>query len=605
MTEEEEAKQDEAEHERFNISARGIFCATLSEALRDILAKAVEVGDVPPETRDAMAGWLENANPEALVAWLDKGGLENVNKAELDAELAKAFELVPTSTNYPAPESWVDMEGIWHLERGTMFAMRTRREELRTRRAKLDPPEELETRRKELKDIVGRLQTKRAELNDLRENYDELLKPDPAPMVVRLIAKGWWLSLMRGLRTTDDRKAVLWPDGKPARWLRLLAAPWLQDAAEKEAERQQRAAVAAPFAIRAKAKTDAGNQWTPLPRALEGAAAMGGPFSVNLNGEIYAEEPDIAAPAVGHALRPKGWDIVPADWLKKPAQLDLSLNLTAPPDAVREYLIETATKTAHLAQLPNMCPKLLGFMFAASPVSGRPVKGTLEELHRLLYPDWKARRQTKRELQGLGAAFVALKGLRLMETKPDGTRHPYDLFTLDYDLSCNPQATVGFVLNPWLVERMQGGAGGGYFLLNMTRWLALGIQNPRLFPLALRLAAQWDHARQGGVYHKEKLQWLEADRLAFECNTLPEGAAAFRAGKTADRTAQAALAAARANLEADLGALKEAGLLGDWKKAKVHGKGFNLLPTPPADYPEACKRATQAVQKGKARKGKR
>jgi hypothetical protein len=226
-------------------------------------------------------------------------------------------------------------------------------------------------------------------------------------------------------------------------------------------------------------------------------------------------------------------------------------------------------------------------------------------LHHLLYPEWKARRQTKRELQGLGAAFVALKGLRLMETKPDGTRHPYDLFTLDYDLSCNPQATVGFMLNPWLVERMQGGAGGGYFLLNMTRWLALGIQNPRLFPLALRLAAQWDHARQGGVYHKEKLQWLEADRLAFECNTLPEGAAAFRAGKTADRTAQAALAAARANLEADLDALKEAGLLGDWKKAKVHGKGFNLLPTPPTDYPEACKRATQAVQKGKARKGKR
>ena len=438
----------------------------------------------------------------------------------------------------------------------------------------------------------------------LRTAMDEVAGKDIFNALKTVLALRLWGGLGGILYEKITRENHL-EERKPARWLRLLAAPWLQDAAEKEAERQQRAAVAAPFAIRAKAKTDAGNQWTPLPRALEGAAAMGGPFSVNLNGEIYAEEPDIAAPAVGHALRPKGWDIVPVDWLKKPAQLDLSLNLTAPPDAVREYLIETATKTAHLAQLPNMCPKLLGFMFAASPVSGRPVKGTLEELHHLLYPDWKARRQTKRELQGLGAAFVALKGLRLMETKPDGTRHPYDLFTLDYDLSCNPEATVGFMLNPWLVERMQGGAGGGYFLLNMTRWLALGIQNPRLFPLALRLAAQWDHARQGGVYHKEKLQWLEADRLAFECNTLPEGAAAYRAGKTADATGKTALSNARANLEADLDALKEAGLLGDWKKTKVYGKGFNLLPAPPADYAEACKRATQTVQKGKARKGQR
>lgn len=491
----------------------------LEAVLRDMLTRAVEANKVTPETRDAMAGWLENANPEALVTWLENGGWEKVDSDKL----------------------------------------RTAMDEVAG------------------KDIFNALKT--------------------------VLALRLWGGLGGILYEKITRENHL-EERKPARWLRLLAAPWLQDAAEKEAERQQRAAVAAPFAIRAKAKTDAGNQWTPLPRALEGAAAMGGPFSVNLNGEIYAEEPDIAAPAVGHALRPKGWDIVPADWLKKPAQLDLSLNLTAPPDAVREYLIETATKTAHLAQLPNMCPKLLGFMFAASPVSGRPVKGTLEELHHLLYPDWKARRQTKRELQGLGAAFVALKGLRLMETKPDGTRHPYDLFTLDYDLSCNPEATVGFMLNPWLVERMQGGAGGGYFLLNMTRWLALGIQNPRLFPLALRLAAQWDHARQGGVYHKEKLQWLEADRLAFECNTLPEGAAAYRAGKTADATGKTALSNARANLEADLDALKEAGLLGDWKKTKVYGKGFNLLPTPTADYAEACKRATQTVQKGKARKVK-
>ena len=509
--------------------ARAEAAAALDAALRDLLEKATPQ-DITPDTKPALAGWLENANPEGLSDWLEKGGWAKVDKAALDKAL---LEVTPTP--------------------------------------------ELETLQKVL-----------------------AAKPGADPAEARLLGLHFSLRL------------YLWPalglkraDGKPAKWLRLLAWEWLLDAADKARERLERDALAVGFAIRAKARTEAGNQWTPLPRALEGAAAMGGPFAVNVNGETYAEEPDIAAPAVGHALRSRSWDIVPADWLGKPAQLDLSLNLDAPPDAVREYLIETATKTAHLAQLPNMCCKLLGFMFAASPVSGRPVKGTLEELHHLLYPDWKERRQTKRELQGLGAAFVALKGLRLMETKPAGTRHPYDLFTLDYDLSCKPDSAVGFMLNPWLAERMQGGAGGGHFLLNMTRWLALGIRNPRLFPLALRLAAQWDHARQGGIYHAERLQWMEADRLAFECNTLPEGAAAFRAGKTDTATDQAALAAARANLEADLDALREAGLLGDWKKTKVHGKGFKLLPAAPDDYAEACKRAVQAVNKGQQRKGKR
>jgi len=274
----------------------------------------------------------------------------------------------------------------------------------------------------------------------------------------------------------------------------------------------------------------------------------------------------------------------------------LNLNPNTPPEALREYMMETAARTAHLAGLPNMCPKLLGLMFAAAPMSGRAVKGTLGELAHRLYPDWKTRRQSKRDLQGLGAAFVAIKSLRLVEPLQDGIRHPYDLFIVDYDLSCKPDAKLGFMINPWLVERMKGGKGGGFFLLNMTRWLALGIQNPRLFPLALRLAAGWDKARVGGIYDPAHLRPIEGDRLAWECNTLPEGAAAYRAGKTDARAARNDLAEARANLEADLNRLQEAGLLGPWDKRKVYGEGFTVLPVPPADYAEACKRAVQAVK---------
>lgn len=388
------------------------------------------------------------------------------------------------------------------------------------------------------------------------------------------------------------------PENTPCKWLRLLAIPWITERAKNIADILDRAEKSVEIIIRPKAFTDAGNKWTPLPRAIDVASVLGGPAALKVDGETYANEPEMAGEAAVRALRPRALDVVPADWLDKPEQLTLALDANDVPDAVKEYLIETATKTATLAKLPNMAPKLLGFMFAAAPMTGRPVKGTLLDLARWMYPDWTQRRQNKRDLQGLGAAFVAVKNLRLVETKPDGTRHPYDLFTVDYDLSAKPDAALGFMVNPWLVERMKGGKHGGFFLLNMTRWLSLGIQNPRLFPLALRLASLWDEARAGGIYNAERLRPIEADRLAFMCNTLPEGAAMYRVGKTSAGTAKAALSVARANLEADLDALAAAGLLGDWKptKRKIYGKGFELLPVPPPDYAEACRRAVQLVK---------
>lgn len=392
-------------------------------------------------------------------------------------------------------------------------------------------------------------------------------------------------------------------NGKPARWLYLLAEPWLRERAEKEAERIERTTRALPMRILQIADTHNRQfQWTRIPRALEVASMLGGPFI--MNGETYAQEPALAGDAVGTALRPRGISIVPADWLGNPAQMTLALDPSMPSEALREYMFE-ATKTAHLAGLPNMTPKLLGFMFATAPLSGRGVKGTLEQLDHSLRPDWRKRHQSKRDLQDTGGAFVAAKSLRLVETKPDGTRHPYDLFVVDYDLSCKPDAELGYVINPWLAERMKGGEAGGFFIVNMTRWLALGIKNPRLFPLALRLAALWDKARVGGLYDPSRLRPIEADRLAWECNTLPEGAAMYRAKRTDSRTAKAALAAARAALASDLAALREAGLSGQYVTRKIYGEGFTILPVPPEDYAEACKRAAQSVKRARDEKNRR
>ena len=524
---------------------------------------------------NALRPWAEqDANIEALSEWLTPGGWKKIDGDKVEARLVTAARAVVKAEGFK--DGLISF--LWRKPKDPDPALLL----FDVPRADRDAP-------------------------DVRERIAKQAKPKPP---VGLPPYGWTgpdkTTVLLGL---DALRAGLqgfdWEGlsgcltdkaGKNGDWLRLLAGAWIEERAGIEAERIKRAKRAVGIEIRALAETSDKQEWTRFPRALDIAAALGGPFSVKVDGDAYAMEPEMAGEAVGRALRPRGLDIVPADWLGNSAQLTLNLNPNTPPEALREYMMETAARTAHLAGLPNMCPKLLGLMFATAPMSGRAVKGTLGELAHRLYPDWKTRRQSKRDLQGLGAAFVAIKSLRLVEPLQDGIRHPYDLFIVDYDLSCKPDAKLGFMINPWLVERMKGGQGGGFFLLNMTRWLALGIQNPRLFPLALRLAAGWDKARVGGIYDPAHLRPIEGDRLAWECNTLPEGAAAYRAGKTDARGAEVALTTARANLEADLNRLQEAGLLGPWDKRKVYGEGFTVLPVPPADYAEACKRAVQAVK---------
>jgi hypothetical protein len=587
---------------------------TLTTALRDRLAWQIAQNAkkrsavMTPDLVDVLTRWAaEDANPQGLAEWLgNRGGWDKVEAAKVEAALVNAGRVANAGITLfvciakdktDADKTEAHPVVLWYNA------------------ARPDP-----TKPPEWTPPTDRLAAHRFGMGNAAE-LTKLLDAGRAPVVLGGVTSAgykltpetpilWGLDALRvGMDLSDwDGLAQCLTDNKAGDWLGRLASPWLEARRKTEQERLDRAAKAVNISIRPRAETDAGDKWTGMPRALKLAAALGGPFAVEVDGETYASEPEFAGDAVGYALRPRGLDIVPADWLGNPAQMTLNLDLDAPPEALREYVVETAARTAHLAELPNLCPKLLGFMFAAAPMTGRPCKGTLLELARWLYPDWTTNRRSARDLKGLGAAFVAVKGLRLVETKPDGIRHPYDLFTIDYDLSAKPDAAVGFMVNPWLVERMKRGKGGGYFLLNMTRWLALGIQNPRLFPLALRLAAEWDRARvNSGPFVLGRLRPIEADRLAWECNTLPEGAAMYRAGKTDANANKTQLKRARAKLEADLDALQEAGLLGPWEKRKVHGQGFTVLPVPPDDYPEACNRAAASALKDKPkrpRKGK-
>ena len=615
MAEIDDAKEElerafEARTQAIRKHATDELTGRLRNALQTLAGHAKKkYGDAVAE--DLLA-WAKETNVEALAEWLDKTEWAEVDKdPEHAAKVETAFvaawtaaDLLPFSVfRYTAKDpaiislastSFMVENGKWTMPVEYAVAYPG------TPRGSAPPPPD-ETVRRIVKafDLIKPIEKFEAAAAQAMQGKKTILG----------------LDALRVMFKTRDWMQFPFPQKhkKPAvDWIYLLAQPWATERAAALAERLERQENAVEITIRPKAFTNAGHKWTPLPRAIDMASVLGGPAAVSVDGETYANEPQLAGDAAVKALRPRALDVVPADWLDNPAQLTLAIDLDAPPECVREYLIETATKTATLAELPNMTPKLLGFMFAAAPMTGRPVKGTLLDLARWMYPEWstgegptikpwKDRRQSKRDLQGLGAAFVAVKNLRLVETKPDGTRHPYDLFTVDYDLSAKPDAALGFMVNPWLVERMKGGTHGGFFLVNMTRWLTIGTQNPQLFPLALRLAALWDEARVGGIYNPERLRPIEADRLAWLCNTLPEGAAMYRAGKTDAATSRKALANARAAMEANLDDLAAVGWMGDWKptKRKIYGKGFELLPLPPPDYAEACKRAVQLVRHGR------
>jgi hypothetical protein len=401
-------------------------------------------------------------------------------------------------------------------------------------------------------------------------------------------------------------------------WLRMMVRPYVEEQAEGMRDRRSSSL---SILIRPKATTEDGDEFTAFPRILSIASLMGGQFSIQANGENYFEEPNLAAKAASvanQAMRQRSVEIVPTEWIRSQnEQFTLALDLDVAGSYLRDPFggpLELATRTATMARMPNIALKMFPVLFAIAPLSGRMVKGKRIELARLVYPDWatgegaqilpwKKRRQQRKDLETITTGFIcAGRGLQMREIKPDGTRHPYDLFTIDYDLSTEPDADTGWMVNPWLSERMRGGTAGGFFLLNMTRWLTLGISNPRLFTLALRLNAIFDEHRVGGLYERNRVKPIRCDELARQCNMLP-----MTVEGRSDETIKARLRQARATMESDLNALHDVGLLGPWAKTKkkVHGQGFEFLPLAPEDYAGACERANLAVRKNQERKAKK
>ena len=379
-------------------------------------------------------------------------------------------------------------------------------------------------------------------------------------------------------------------------WLQNLALAWLRW--KREDDR------AVPMVVRrAIATSDKGDLFTPLPLALEHASYLfGGPVVVN--GENYAREPGQSSTVVGQLLKSRAVDIVPEEWTKSPRQLafnGIELDLSSPVDRdVEEYLIVTATQAAATSlDLPAMAAKLVPLMFATSPMDGRPVHGTLLDAASLLYPNLMGRNGRKhksRDLTRIGAALAAMRRLRLIETRDNGRAHSYSLFSIAYDLSTDPDAEIEWALDPILAARMQGGGnekGGGFFLVNFSRLMAMDIKNPRLFALYLRLAGLWNSAKdfKQGKFRPELFKAIDIDQLAALTNAMPRNAAEWLAGKRKDQTSRIAYHQTRQRLISDLEELREHGLVGDLNLLKPHGKAWTVQPQPDLDLKEAYRLA--------------
>jgi hypothetical protein len=424
-----------------------------------------------------------------------------------------------------------------------------------------------------------------------------------------------WRILIKTADTDDQGEGVF----DRFAWLRLMARPYVEEQAALIHDRQT---TSLSILIRPKATTDDGDDFTAFPRVLSLASLMGGQFSIQANGENYFEEPSLAAKAaseVNRAIKQRCVEIVPKQWTGNAhEQISLALNLDVAGSYLRDPFggpLELMTRTAMMARMPNIALKMFPVLFAVVPLSGRWVEGKRRDWIPLMFPDyatgegnqilpWGHRRQKKRDLEMLTAGFVCgTKGLQLKTEKPNGSTLLSDIWLTEYDPAPELDAINRFAPAPWLAERWRGGTAGGFFLLNMTRWTTLGLSNPRLFPLALRLNAIFDQHRVGGLYDPSRVKPIRWDELARQCNMLP-----LAAEGRSDETIKARTRQARAMIEGDLKALIDVGLLGAESlktKKKVYGEGFEFLPIAPEDYAGACERANKAVRMNQERKAKK
>jgi len=559
---------------------------------------AAELEDgMAPEDAKPLAAWTSDVRIENFAEWLlDRGGWSKATakRIELCDELKRCFAGVPASVGEAVEHDAIKGNELtkWPIKwRAIRMA------------GKHSAPVE---------------QAQRGLLAD--EAPADYL--DGLEMAFR---RGFWDVL---LKTADkderDKKGKAVPVEDSFAWLRMMVRPYVE---EQAAHIVQTRISSISIVVRARAKTEAGDEYTAFPRVLGSSMPMiGGHFTIEYNGEKYAQEPTLAEKAIHGTLRTlqkqQSVDVVVTAWAKKETEqytLALDIEIAKPylrdahgaPLKLTAGPMEVVVGTATAARLPALTIKAIPYMIAACGLTDKKVIDSLEKVGRDLYPayatgkggqikPWETRQQVDKDLHNIVQAItIAGRGLQVRVTEESGSYRYYDLFSINAPSIIKPDELIGWRINPWLLEKMLGGTAGGHFLLNMTRWLPIGLTDPGLFSVIFGIAKTLDAHRIHGIYAPERQRPISWDQFADQCNVLP-----MISERRDEKSIKASKREARNKLEARLDTAQELGHLGDWRKTMRKlpgGKGFEFSIVAPPDYPEACKMAVKAW-KGQSRR---
>lgn len=412
----------------------------------------------------------------------------------------------------------------------------------------------------------------------------------------------------------------------PRNWLAELARPWIKERAEMEAERAR----ALPLIIQPRNIIKAqstGAAFLRFPSLLKDAGAWCGALVPVDGNTIFAEEPDLAAAPVRvikdaggdivQLYKPRAWTVAAEHLLAGPHQMTLpgmNLDLQHSPD-LGAFLAVSATGAAAL-DLSGLCAKLAPLLFALCPLDGTPVKGPVQDLVKLLYPDWKTRRQMAGDVGRVGQAAAALRALRVVELLPTGALRVYPVLSGGYyDIPTGPDQTpeACFTMNPELAALSKPAKGQGDFMLvNLSRLMDLDARRPEHIAVALRLSAYWHTCKQRTaagcrVFLPERLDFLPVDDLLITSNAVSLRVAEVIAGADRGQMGSRKLSEARARMvDETLPALVDKGLVGkvDARRGVKKGGGAWLVKAePPKDYLEASAKTGRTRRKPPRNRG--
>jgi len=490
----------------------------LEAVLRDMLTRAVEANKVTPETRDAMAGWRENANPEALVAWLENGGWEKV-----DAD-------------------------------------------------------------------------------KLRTALDEVAGKDISNALKTVLALRLWGGLGGILYEKITRENCL-EEKKPARWLRLLAAPWLQDAAEREAERQaerqqleaarmEREAKARPLALRT-VRTANGEEYARLPKLAAGISWAFGGAGVQLP-EGYKAAPNIAA------LVPPGYALLKETDLARPHQAALPMLVEGDDSPPLMLAVAGTNRDVFTPAAAALAVYVMASNWDKPDVLQET---TLRELTRAIYPD-APRLRADKHYAAVAEALGMMRNARILWPNgyadalfyvPRWTWKTPDPEALDAPLVVGLDQHFLQRTLPDIAAATGGKSLGGQFVFNLTGAMSLDKDRPGLLRQYLRAVATGDAfwAHGTGKPSPDMVPEVDAVRWAVLTNYLPGGHGLH--GKDPRPTGRVAKSNALKRMLADIAYLEGKGLV---KVGTASKKAVRLLLTP--EHLDAW----DAFRAGKARKAK-